>query len=76
MTEVSIALRICEALAAPGGVTLSDDVYRQVRDRIEVDWVDGGEHEVKNIARPIQVWHWSPEGSSTTEVRETNDDGM
>jgi TolB-like protein len=44
-------------------LTLSDDVYRQVRDRLMLDWVDGGEHEVKNIARPVRVWHWSPAGS-------------
>ena len=24
-------------------------------------WQDGGEHEVKNIARPVHVWHWTPE---------------
>jgi TolB-like protein/class 3 adenylate cyclase len=55
---VNIAARL-EALADPGGVSLSDDAYRQVRDRLEIDWHDGGEHEVKNITRPIQVWHWA-----------------
>ncbi len=54
---VNIAARI-EPLAEPDGVSLSDDAYRQVRDRLDVTWEDGGAHQVKNIARPIQVWRW------------------
>jgi TolB-like protein len=54
---VNIAARI-EPLARTGGVCLSDDAYRQVRDHINVEWEDGGEHQAKNIARPIRVWHW------------------
>lgn len=56
---VNIAARI-EPLAKPDGIALSDDAYRQVRDRLKAVWDDGGEHEVKNIARPIHVWHWQP----------------
>jgi adenylate cyclase len=58
---VNIAARI-EPLAEPDGVSLSDDAYRQVRDRLDVLWEDGGEHEVKNIARPIHVWRWLKNG--------------
>ena len=54
---VNIAARL-EALSQPGGVILSDDAYRQVRDRLDLTWQDGGEHAVKNIARPIQMWRW------------------
>jgi TolB-like protein/Flp pilus assembly protein TadD len=54
---VNIAARL-ETLCTPGSIILSDDAYRQVRDRLDVNWEDGGEHEVKNIARPIQVWLW------------------
>jgi len=54
---VNIAARL-EQICAPGAIVLSDDAYRQVRDRLEIAWQDGGEHEVKNIARPIQVWRW------------------
>ncbi|MCT8970266.1 adenylate/guanylate cyclase domain-containing protein [Microbaculum marinisediminis] len=54
---VNIAARI-EPLSEPGGISLSDDAYRQVRDRLEVAWEDGGEHEAKNIARPIRIWRW------------------
>jgi adenylate cyclase len=61
---VNIAARI-EPLAEPDGISLSDDAYRQVRDRLDVIWEDGGEHEVKNIARPIQVWHWLRNGQQS-----------
>ena len=54
---VNIAARL-EALCEPGGLAISDDAYRQVRDRLELTWVDAGEHEVKNIARPVRVWRW------------------
>ena len=64
---VNIAARI-EALAEPDGISVSDDAYRQVRDRLDVEWQDSGEHEVKNIARPVHVWRWS------TSVQETIDD--
>jgi TolB-like protein/cytochrome c-type biogenesis protein CcmH/NrfG len=61
---VNIAARI-EPLAKPDGISLSDDAYRQVRDRLDVAWEDGGEHQVKNIARPIQVWHWLANGQQS-----------
>lgn len=55
---VNVAARI-EPLAAPGGIAISDEAYRQIRDRLDVEWADGGSHDVKNIARPIRVWHWT-----------------
>ena len=56
---VNIAARL-EGLAEPGGIALSDDGYRQVRDRLDASWKDGGEHDVKNIPWPVQLWRWSP----------------
>jgi TolB-like protein/Tfp pilus assembly protein PilF len=63
---VNIAARV-EPLAEPDGVSLSDDAYRQVRDRLDAAWDDGGEHEVKNIARPLHVWHWRRNWARATE---------
>jgi TolB-like protein/class 3 adenylate cyclase/Tfp pilus assembly protein PilF len=56
---VNVAARI-QGLAEPGGVALSDEAHRLVRDRLLLDWRDGGEHTVKNIARPVRIWCWSP----------------
>ncbi|SDD51926.1 adenylate/guanylate cyclase domain-containing protein [Ruegeria marina] len=59
---VNIAARI-EPLARPGGVSISDDTYRQVRGRGALQWQDGGTHEVKNIAQPIRIWHLQAPGA-------------
>ncbi len=52
---VNVAARM-EALADPGGVTLSDDAYRQVRAKLEVTFEDMGDQEVKNIAERIRAF--------------------
>lgn len=50
---VNIAVRI-EGLADPGGICLSEDVYRQVRGKVDAIFVDLGEQTVKNIIEPVQ----------------------
>jgi adenylate cyclase len=52
---VNIAARL-EAIAEPGTICLSEDAYRQVRDRVAENFVDLGEQQLKNIARPIRVY--------------------
>ena len=62
---VNVAARL-EGLAQPGGICISGSVHEQVRDRLDLPFDDLGEQEVKNIARPVQVWHWLPEGSAAS----------
>ena len=52
---VNIAARL-EGVAEPGGICLSEDAYRQVRDRLDLSFSDLGETELKNIARPMRVY--------------------
>lgn len=52
---VNVAARL-EGMCAPGGLVLSEDAYRQVRDRIAEAFVDLGEQALKNIARPLRVF--------------------
>jgi TolB-like protein/class 3 adenylate cyclase len=52
---VNIAARL-EAIAKPGAICLSEDAYRQVRDRIKEELVELGEKQLKNIARPVRVY--------------------
>jgi adenylate cyclase len=47
---VNIAARL-EGIADPGGICLSEDAYRQVRDRLPNEFIDLGEKDLKNIAR-------------------------
>jgi adenylate cyclase len=54
---VNISARL-EALAEPGCIVLSEDAYRQVRDRVAAQFRDLGEHKVKNIPRTLRVWEW------------------
>ncbi len=45
-----------EQLADVGGVCVTQAVYEQVSDRIEVKFEDLGEKSLKNISRPVRVW--------------------
>ncbi len=51
---VNVAARL-EALAEPGGIFVSRNVYDQVRDKLHFRFEDLGEQTVKNIARPIGI---------------------
>lgn len=52
---VNIAARV-EALAEPGGVCVTRGVRDHLRDRVETAFEDLGEHNVKNIPRPVRVF--------------------
>ena len=52
---VNIAARL-EGIADAGGICLSEDAYRQVRDRLKEGFTDLGERELKNVARPVRVY--------------------
>lgn len=52
---VNVAARL-EALAEPGGVIVSEAAYRQVEDKTNLRFTDIGEHEVKNIVRPVRAY--------------------
>src|SRR5574337_342953 len=52
---VNIAARL-EGICEPGGICLSEDAYRQVRDRIKEDIVELGERRLKNIAHPFRIY--------------------
>ena len=58
---VNVAARL-EALAKPGGISLSGIVHESLGNRIDAVFGDTGERQVKNIARPIRVFHWPAEG--------------
>ena len=51
---VNVAARL-EALAEPGGIMVSRNVYDQVRDKLSFGFEDMGEQTIKNISRPIGV---------------------
>jgi adenylate cyclase len=57
---VNVAARL-ESIAQPGGICISDDAYRQVRSKLDVNFQDSGEQTLKNIARPVRVYQLRPD---------------
>ncbi len=66
---VNIAARL-EGIAVPGGVCISDDTYRQIRDRVDAAFDDKGETALKNIARPVRVFTLAGAKQPATKVIE------
>jgi adenylate cyclase len=62
---VNIAVRL-EAVAAPGGVAVSDKAYQEAAKHLGAVLIDGGSHRFKNIEEPIQVWTWTPGESASS----------
>src|SRR3984957_7483085 len=52
---VNIAARL-EGLAKPGAICLSEDAYRQVKSRLDMNVSDLGPTTLKNIAEPVRVY--------------------
>jgi TolB-like protein len=52
---VNVAARL-EGIAEPGGICVSEDAYRQVQSKVSVEFLDLGEQQLKNIARPVRVY--------------------
>jgi TolB-like protein/class 3 adenylate cyclase len=64
---VNIAARL-EGICEPGGVFISGAAYEHVRGRVEARFLDLGEKDLKNIARPVRVYAigTGPEGPAST----------
>jgi adenylate cyclase len=52
---VNIAARL-ESISQPGGICISDVVHQQVNGRVEAEFADLGEQNLKNIARPVRAY--------------------
>jgi TolB-like protein len=52
---VNIAARL-EGICEPGGVLISGTAYDHVRGKIDADFIDLGDKDLKNIARPVRVY--------------------
>ncbi len=52
---VNIAARL-EGIAERGGISISDDTFRQVRGKLDAAFDDAGEQQLKNIEQPVKVY--------------------
>ena len=58
---VNIAARL-EGLAEGGGICISGDAYRQVKNKLDIGFEDLGGQEVKNIAEPVRAYRVKLDG--------------
>ncbi|MDE5447324.1 adenylate/guanylate cyclase domain-containing protein [Bradyrhizobium sp. CSA207] len=65
---VNIAARL-EGIAQPGGVSISDDAYRQIRGKVDIAFEDMGSQSLKNIAEAVQVWRVRLIGQTPSAAR-------
>ncbi|WP_189682603.1 adenylate/guanylate cyclase domain-containing protein [Seohaeicola zhoushanensis] len=54
---VNLAARLQE-IASPGGINLSASTYEHLGNRIGAAFSDDGEHELKNLSKPVRVFRW------------------
>jgi class 3 adenylate cyclase/tetratricopeptide (TPR) repeat protein len=68
---VNVAARL-EGIAEPGGICISSSAYEQVRGKVNVDFVDLGEQNLKNICRPTRAYavtsNATPERQASTSL--------
>ncbi len=56
---INVAARL-EGLANPGGILISGKIYSEVEGKVDADFEDRGEQQVKNISRPVRTYAVSP----------------
>jgi TolB-like protein len=64
---VNIAARL-EGQAEPGGVCLSGDAYRHAKGKVEAEFEDMGEQDLKNVAEPVRVYRIAGDRSGVGAV--------
>src|SRR5436190_509215 len=62
---VNVAARL-EGIAQPGGISISEDAWRQVQGKVAANFVDTGEQRLKNIPRPVRVYCLKLDGEGAT----------
>jgi adenylate cyclase len=67
---MNVATRL-EGICAPGGIYLSEDAWRQVRDKVKEPFIDFGEQTLKNIARPVRVYALTPQSGNAAQAART-----
>src|SRR5215831_11888941 len=59
-----VAARL-EALAEPGGICVSARVQEDAAGKLDIVFEDLGDQQLRNIARPVRIYAWQPEGMAS-----------
>ena len=54
---VNIAARL-ESLAPVGGICITGQVAEQIAGKLEIEFAHAGQHKLKNISKPVEIWCW------------------
>ena len=65
---VNIAARL-EGLAEAGGICISESAYQQIENKLLLKYDYLGEHEVKNIAKPVRVYRAQIESGEPSHAK-------
>jgi adenylate cyclase len=63
---VNVAARL-EGLAAPGGICISGSAFDQVKGKVDLDFADLGERQVKNIDQAVRVYRVALDGETAED---------
>ncbi len=66
---VNLATRL-QAEAPPGGILISQDLYRQLTGDLAKAYSDAGSFKLKNISPPVNGYQWRPEMGQSANVGE------
>ncbi len=65
---VNIAARL-EGLAEAGGICISESAYQQIENKLPLRYQYLGEHQVKNISKPVRAYRAQIEPEAATEKK-------
>jgi len=69
---VNVAARL-EELAEPGEVLISDTAHQSLDGKAAAQFGDESSHQLKNIARAVQVWRWPANSASDAALTKADD---
>jgi len=64
---VNLAARI-QAMAEPGGIAVSRAVRDVTELQVEYAFIDGGEHQARNVSRALQIYHVHARTAASTRT--------
>ena len=65
-----------QQMARANGICVSHKVRTEVQGKVDIDFENGGEQRLKNIAQPTTIFHWQPEGVAPPVTADVRSEGI